>query len=116
MSNRQSNRGGQGQMRGLRMERGENSGSDNDDPISKARKLAREKTQPARKAVREEESKLNSKFEALLNEKKYNKWLKYQEDVKEDLDPKPQSNNQNRGQMSGGMGRGQSGQRGGGMR
>ncbi len=119
MANRQDNRGGgQGQMGGSRMERGENSGAEDDNPMSKARKLAREKTQPARIAVREEENKLNNRLEALLSEKKYNKWLKYQEDIKEDLNPKPQSNNQNQGQMSGGMGRGQrgGGQRGGGMR
>jgi hypothetical protein len=119
MANRQNNRdGGQGQMGGSRMDRGDNSVSLDDNPMFKARKLAREKTQPARVAVIEEENKLNNRLEALLSEKKYNKWLKYQEDVKEDLNPKPQSNNQNQGQMSGGMGRGQGGggQRGGGMR
>lgn len=112
-----ANRGQGQQIDGSSMERGQDSRRNEDDPMFKARKLAKEKTQPARRAVKDEEHKLNNRLEALLNEKKYNKWLKYQEDVKEDLNPKPESNNQNRGQMSGGMGRGQGGSSGGrGMR
>ncbi|WP_406683584.1 hypothetical protein N1F78_12955 [Seonamhaeicola sp. MEBiC1930] len=74
----------------------------------------REKIEPVKRAVEEEEIKLNKKLEEVLDEKKYKKWLKYQKKIKEELNPKPESNNQQRGQMSGGM-RGGQGGRGGGI-
>lgn len=93
-------------------ERGENS----DDPRRKIREIVREKVDPAKRAVEDEERRLNETLESLLNEKQYKKWLKYQEDVKEELNPKPQSNNQNGGgQMRSGGGQGGS-LGGGGMR
>ena len=103
-----------GQGRGNNQQRGggygnENNrdiGEDSDDPVRKVRELVREKIEPAKRAVKEEEGKLNEALENMLDEKQYKKWLKYQEQVKEELNPKPQSNNQNGGQMRSGGGQG----------
>lgn len=68
---------------------------------------------PAKKAVKIAEVNLNKKLEAILSEKQYGKWIKYQTLVKEELNPKPETNDYNSGMSRGG---GQGGPPGGGMR
>lgn len=69
---------------------------------------------PAKKAVKVAEVNLNKKLEAILSEKQYGKWIKYQTLVKEELNPKPETNDNNNSGMS--RGGGQGGRPGGGMR
>ncbi|MDO5971529.1 hypothetical protein Q4Q35_17110 [Flavivirga aquimarina] len=110
MASRGQNRGNQQMNSRSSDDRGEEN-----NPMREAMELAKEKINPAREAVKEEEGKLNKSLETILNEKQYKKWLKYQEDVKEALKPKQESNDQNnqmRGQGGGRMG----GPPGGGMR
>ncbi|MEP3836375.1 MAG: hypothetical protein ABJM36_01955 [Algibacter sp.] len=85
-----------------------------ENPMREAKKLAEEKMEPAKKAIQEEEVKLNTQLEGLLNEKQYKKWLKYQVDVKKDLVPEESSEENNN--MSRGGGQGGSSRGGGGMR
>ncbi|GAA3640521.1 hypothetical protein [Flavivirga jejuensis] len=73
------------------------------DIMSKARALAKEKIKPAREAVKKEAQKLNKTLEAILNEKQYVRWAKYEEAVKEALKPK-QASNQTNQMRSGGQG------------
>lgn len=108
MANRGQNRGSQQMGGGNDDARG-----GEDDPMRNAMELAKEKMEPAREAIKEEENKLNTTLEAILSEKQYGKWLKYQEDVKESLKPKSESDNQNREMRMGGQGGGPGG---GGMR
>lgn len=116
---------GQGQQSNSGMQRGGGMQDDNDmqnndskDVMRNAMQLSKEKIEPAKRAVEQEERKLNNKLEAILNEKQYKKWLKYQEDVKEDMQPEKPSNNRQQGgqgqSQGGGMGGGSRG--GGGMR
>ncbi|MBP0902567.1 hypothetical protein ACFSKN_02965 [Mariniflexile gromovii] len=78
-----------------------------DDPKA----LINAKIQPAKDAVKKAEQNLNKTLEALLSEKQYGKWLKYQEKTKEEKQPKTASNS---GQ--GEQGRSMGGPPGGGMR
>lgn len=64
---------------------------------------------PIREQVKEHEINLNKTLEAILSEKQLKKWIKYQENIKESLQPKrPDNQNQNRrggmsnGRMNGG--------------
>ncbi|MCB4797566.1 hypothetical protein [Neotamlana laminarinivorans] len=82
-----------------------------DDPMFKVMELAKEKIEPVKALVLEEEEKLNQQMLTLLDDKKYNKWLDYQEEIKEALIPqRPERNDSG---MQGGGGQGGSG--GGGM-
>lgn len=80
--------------------------SEDDEKMHASRKLIRQKIEPAKIAVKKEEVILNNALKAMLNEKQYKKWAKYQEAIKDELNPKPRSINQNN-QMrppGGGMG------------
>ena len=93
-----------------RMERGEDS-EDNKDP---ERELIAAKINPAKTEVKAAEAKLNKSLEGVLSEKQYSKWLKYQDFIKEEQNPKPESNRDSNSGMS--RGGGQGGPPGGGMR
>ena len=93
------------------MERGE---EDQNSAMSVARKLSKEKIDPAKKAIKIAEEKLNADMEGLLSEKQYTKWLKYQVQVKEELNPKPESKSSSDVIQSQGGGRQGGGSRGGG--
>lgn len=107
-------------MKSRSKNRGQNrESSDNargkDSDRSNDRELINQKTNPARIGVLTAEKKLNTELEALLDEKQYDKWLKYQKKIKDDLNPK-QNENQNRSSGGRGSGGGQGGaSRGGGM-
>ncbi|MDO7171279.1 hypothetical protein [Mariniflexile sp. AS56] len=62
-----------------------------DNPMRVAQNKAKAKIDPVKNAVKKEEEKLNKQLKALLSEKKYSKWLKYQAQVKADLNPKETS-------------------------
>lgn len=103
-SNRGQNRGSQQMGYGNENNRGM---SDENEGMRDIMRSIREKIDIVKNEVKQEENKLNGTLENLLNEKQYKKWLKYQEDVKEEQNPKPKSNNQNGSQMrSGGGGQG----------
>ena len=102
-----SRRGSRGQQRGDQQQ--SSYGNDDrrhrggqDEENEKSRELVREKIEPVKRAIQKEERKLNDALQGLLNDKQYEKWLKYQEKFKEEQNPKPE-NNQQRG---GGQGRG----------
>ena len=81
----------------------------------KTKELIEQKINPARIGVRKAEKKLNEELKSILSEKLYNKWLKYQEKVKDDLNPKEETQqNNNRGGMQGGGMQGGGGRSGGG--
>lgn len=112
----QQNSGG-GMQRGGSMQAGNDSQSDDSrDIMRNAMELSREKIRPVKQAVKQEEEKLNTKLKALLNEKQYKKWLKYQDDIKEDMQPEKPSNNNQGGQRQNQGGGGMGGRGGGGMR
>ncbi|KJD36201.1 hypothetical protein PW52_06265 [Tamlana sedimentorum] len=81
-----------------------------DDPRFKVMELVKEKTEPVKALVVKEEDKLNQKMQTLLDEKKYNKWLDYQAEIKEELNPKRPERNDS-GMQGGGR---QGGRQGGG--
>ncbi|KAA5825691.1 hypothetical protein FPF71_07210 [Algibacter amylolyticus] len=99
-------------MKSSRPQRGQQRGSgdygmqeDNqDNPMRQAKRLAEEKMEPAKKGIQEEEEKLNTKLEGILNEKQFKKWLKYQIAVKKDLEPQAESENNNNRSLGGGQG------------
>lgn len=95
---------------GSRMERGEES-TDSEDPD---RALIQAKIDPAKTEVKAAEAKLNKKLEAVLSEKQYAKWIKYQTFIKAEQNPEPESNRDSDSGMS--RGGGQGGPPGGGMR
>ncbi|MEP1488429.1 MAG: hypothetical protein ABJK28_08370 [Algibacter sp.] len=115
MKSRSNNRGqGQSNERGGNMDR-EDGNSDSKDSMANTKELVEQKLNPARIGVRMAEKKLNKKLESLLDEKKYEKWLKYQQKVKDDLKPEEQSEQNDRSSgMSGGGGRQGGGPPGGG--
>ncbi|CAH8282112.1 hypothetical protein EV196_11081 [Mariniflexile fucanivorans] len=86
----------------------ERSKNSKDDPKA----LISAKIEPAKNAVKKAEQNLNKTLEALLSEKQYGKWLKYQEKIKEEKQPKTPSNSSQGNEQGGGMG----GPPGGGMR
>ncbi|WP_147676268.1 hypothetical protein [Algibacter pacificus] len=95
---------------GFRMESGERF-TDSQDPD---RALIQSKIDPAKTEVKAAEAKLNKDLEAVLSEKQYAKWMKYQAFIKEEQNPQPKSNrNGNSGMSRGGR---QGGPPGGGMR
>jgi len=94
---------------GSRMQRSEESVDENDPDHA----LIQSKIDPAKNEVKVAEDKLNQTLEGVLSEKQYAKWLKYQAFVKEEQNPKPDSD---RGGDSGMSRGGQGGPPGGGMR
>ncbi|MFY9241699.1 MAG: hypothetical protein WAO74_01585 [Polaribacter sp.] len=63
---------------------------------------------PISRDVNNNEEILNESLKSILSEKQFKKWLKYQENIKEELAPKkPERNNNNRGQQQGQRGNGQ---------
>ena len=82
------------------------------DNLNDPKELIKAKIDPAKAAVKKEEHNLNKSLETLLSEKQYEKWLKYQETVKEDKQPKMPSNSNQGNRQGGSMG----GPPGGGMR
>lgn len=127
MKERSANRGqgqrGQGDQNDQMGGDDDRRGGTNDDAKAEReqmKELIEQKVNPARIGVRKAEKKLNTELESMLSEKQYNKWLKYQKKVKDDLNPKEETQqNNNRGGMQGGMqggGRQGGGGGGGGMR
>lgn len=91
-----------------------NGGDDTDSPMKASRELVKQKIDPAQREVKIAETKLNANLESMLSEKQYEKWIKYQEKVKSDLNPKQETRQNNNSGMS--RGGGQGGPPGGGMR
>ena len=58
--------------------------------------------QPVREEIKQNEVQLNETLTAILSEKQLKKWVKYQQNIKEELAPKKQDRNQNRGQSQNG--------------
>ena len=108
-----SNRNQNGSNRQMNSSGGNSQMGSGNDAMRNVRKLVREKIEPVKWDVEAEENALNINLESLLNEKQYEKWLKYQKKVKEALNPKSQSNIQNSGQMGRGGGQGRPGSTGG---
>ena len=75
-----------------------------DSKMGDPKELIKAKIDPAKVAVKKEVQNLNKTLEALLSDKQYGKWLKYQEKVKEDNQPKTPSNSSQGDQQGGGMG------------
>ena len=95
---------------GSRMDRSDAS----DDSKDPERALIEAKINPAKIEVKAAEVKLNKGLEAILSEKQYTKWIKYQTFVKSEQNPKPETNQSSDSRMSSGGGQG--GPPGGGMR
>ncbi|WP_396601235.1 hypothetical protein [Algibacter sp. R77976] len=118
MQNRRQQQSGYGMQSGGGMQ--DDNDMQNDDSRNVMRntmRLSKEKIEPAKIAVQEEEMKLNKNLESILDEKQYKKWLKYQEDTKEAMQPeKPSNNRQSQNQGGGGMRGSGGGGGGGGMR
>ena len=74
-----------------------------DDKNNDPKELIKAKIDPAKAEVTKQEQLLNKTLEALLNKKQYAKWIKYQEKVKEEKQPKTPSKSNEEGQRGGGM-------------
>jgi len=67
---------------------------------------------PIKEEILSNEEVLNKTLEEILSEKQNKKWLKYQNNIKESLQPKrPDNNGQNRMQRMNGRGGGSGGMR-----
>lgn len=112
IQNRQQEQSSYGMQRGEGIQDEDDMQNDDSRNIMRnTMRLSKEKIEPAKIAVQEEEMKLNKNLESILDEKQYKKWLKYQEDTKEAMQPeKPSNNRQSQNQGS----RGAMGGRGGG--
>ena len=80
---------------------------DDEDPIRNYMKLSREKIKVVQTKVLKAEEHLNTELEAVLNDKQFKKWIKYQTKLKKDNAPKKeasQSQNQNSGNRNGRQG------------
>ncbi|MDT0558818.1 hypothetical protein RM697_09170 [Ichthyenterobacterium sp. W332] len=77
------------------------------DPIRNYVELSKDKIDIVRMEVLKEEEELNNQLKAILNDKQFNKWTKYQNKIRKELvPPKQEANSQNRrGEMHGGQGR-----------
>ncbi|WP_298496561.1 hypothetical protein [uncultured Algibacter sp.] len=105
MTNRGQQQSNSGMQRGGGMQDDyDMQNNDSRDVMRNVMRLSKEKIKPAKMAVNKEEIKLNKKLESILDEKQYQKWLKYQEDFKEDMQPEKPSNNRQSQNQGGGMG------------
>lgn len=94
--------------------RANNRGKESNGIRNNSRELIREKINPVRVEVQKVEKKLNKELELLLDEKQFNKWFKYQKQIKDDL--KPNRNENQNSNARGGGNRQSDGRTGRGMR